>query len=70
MDRLTEWDGLNKCFKLKHDTQGRSIVQELGIYENIHEEEIKKATNIGEIRDHYFTNAAKLDPFWENFGKH
>ena len=45
------------------------MIQELGIYEDIHEEEIKKATNITDIRDLYFTKGAKLDPYWENLGK-
>jgi hypothetical protein len=45
------------------------VIQELGIYEDIHEEEIKKARNITDIRDLYFTKGAKLDPYWENLGK-
>ena len=45
------------------------MIQELGIYEDIHEEEIKKARNITDIRDLYFMKGAKLDPYWENLGK-
>lgn len=70
MDRLTEWDSVNRCYKVsKHAPQGRSVIQELGIYESIHEDEIMKATNIGDIRDHYLTKHARLDPYWERFGK-
>lgn len=69
MERLTTWDPINKVYKAKSGTECRSIIQELGIYETIHEKEIHNAANIGDIRDHYITNAAKLDPYWENFGK-
>lgn len=69
MERLTIWDPVNKVYKAKSNITGRSIIQELGIYETIHEKEIHNAANIGDIRDHYITNAAKLDPYWENIGK-
>ncbi len=70
MNRMTVYDQTRLCFKVTtHQEPGRSVIQELGIYEDIHEEEIKKATNITDIRDLYFTKGAKLDPYWENFGK-
>ena len=70
MNRMTVYDQMRQCFKVTpHQEQCRSVIQELGIYEDIHEEEIKKARNITDIRDLYFTKGAKLDPYWENFGK-
>ena len=70
MNRMTRWDPVCCCYKAVRDQeQGRSVIQELGVYESIHEEEIEKAVNIGDIRDMYFTGAAQLDPYWENFGK-
>ena len=70
MNRMTVYDQTRLCFKvIPHQEQGRSVIQELGIYEDIHEEEIKKARNITDIRDLYFTKGAKLDPYWENLGK-
>lgn len=70
MDRLTEWDSVNRCYKVsKHTPCGRSVIQELGIYESIHEEEVRRATSITDIRDAYFTKSAKLDPYWETFGR-
>ena len=70
MNRMTVYDQTRLCFKVTtHQEPGRSVIQELGIYEDIHEEEIKKARNITDIRDLYFTKGAKLDPYWENFGK-
>lgn len=70
MNRMTVYDQTRLCFKVTpHQETGRSVIQELGIYEDIHEEEIKKARNITDIRDLYFTKGAKLDPYWENLGK-
>ena len=70
MNRMTVYDQTRLCFKVTtHQEPGRSVIQELGIYEDIHAEEIKKARNITDIRDLYFTKGAKLDPYWENFGK-
>ncbi len=70
MNRMTVYDQTRLCFKVTpHQEPGRSVIQELGIYEDIHEEEIKKARNITDIRDLYFTKGAKLDPYWENLGK-
>ena len=70
MKRLTKYDKVNMCFKSVPDSEsGRSVIQELGIYEDIHQEEIEKARNITDIRDLYFTKGAKLDPYWENLGK-
>ena len=70
MNRMTVYDQMRQCFKVTpHQEQCRSVIQELGIYEDIHEEEIKKARNITDIRDLYFTKGAKLDPYWENLGK-
>lgn len=70
MKRMTVYDEVRKCFKIDHGIEiGRSVIQELGIYEDIHAAEIEKAKNITDIRDKYFTKGAKLDPYWENFGK-
>ena len=70
MKRMTVYDSVRQCFKIRPDQEsGRSIVQELGIYEDIHAAEIEKARSITDIRDIYFTKGAKLDPYWENFGK-
>ena len=70
MNRMTRWDPVCHCYKaVREQEQGRSVIQELGVYESIHEKEIEKAVNIGDIRDMYFTKGAKLDPYWENFGK-
>lgn len=70
MERITKYDTVCQCYKVKPGVQdGRNLVKELGIYEDIHQEEIEKARNITDIRDLYFTKGAKLDPYWENFGK-
>lgn len=70
MKRMTVYDSVRKCFKISPDQEpGRSVIQELGIYEEIHAKEIEQARNITDIRDKYFTDRAKLDPYWENFGK-
>ena len=70
MNRMTRWDPVCHCYKaVREQEMGRSVIQELGVYESIHEKEIEKAVNIGDIRDMYFTGAAQLDPYWENFGK-
>ena len=70
MKRMTVYDEVWKCFKINPGIEtGRSVIQELGIYEDIHAAEIEKAQNITDIRDKYFTNGAKLDPYWENLGK-
>ena len=70
MNRMTRWDPVCHCYKVViEQEQGRSVIQELGVYESIHEKEIEKAVNIGDIRDMYFTGASQLDPYWENFGK-
>ena len=70
MNRMTKYDKVRQCFKsVEKPDPGRSIIQELGIYEDIHAEEIEKASSITDIRDIYFTKGAKLSPYWENFGK-
>ena len=69
MERLTRFDRLSGCYKVNGDISGRSVIQELGIYEDIHEKEVEKATNIGDIRDAYIKKGVKLDPYWENFGR-
>ena len=70
MNRMTRWDPVCHCYKaVREQEMGRSVIQELGVYESIHEKEIENAVNIGDIRDMYFTGAAQLDPYWENFGK-
>ncbi|MBQ2856695.1 MAG: hypothetical protein IJE78_06165 [Bacteroidaceae bacterium] len=69
MERLTRYDPVNQCYKMVRDPEpGRSIIQELGVYETIHEQDIAKATNISDIRDRYKAGN-KLSPYWENHGK-
>ena len=70
MKRMTVFDEVRQCFKVSPDQEpGRSVIQELGIYEEIHAKEIEQARSITDIRDIYFTKGVKLDPYWENFGK-
>ena len=69
MERLTRYDPVNQCYKIVRDPEpGRSVIQELGVYETIHEQDIAKATNISDIRDMY-KSRNKLSPYWENHGK-
>ena len=69
MERLTRWDEVNHCYKMVRDPEtGRSIIQELGVYETIHEKDIAKATNIADIRDMYSVGN-KLSSYWEDHGK-
>ena len=72
MTRLTQWDDTRHCYKATdEDIEGRSIIQELGIYEDIHAEDIEKASSIAEVRDMYFKKGVKLAPYWEklNIGR-
>lgn len=69
MERMTYYDSLNKCYKVKAGTDGRSIVQELGIYEDILEEDIEKAENVQDVRAAYFKKGVKLNPYWEKMGR-
>ena len=69
MDRLTRYDPVNECYKMVRDPEpGRSIIQELGVYETIHEKDLEKATNIADIRNMYHAGN-KLASYWENHGK-
>ena len=69
MERLTRYDPVNQCYKMVRDPEpGRSIIQELGVYETIHEKDIAEATNIADIRDMYSARN-KLSPYWEDHGK-
>ena len=68
MNRLTKYDPVNRCYKVNGDSPGRSIMQELGVYEDIHEEDIRDAKSICDVRDKYLKNGHKLSPYWE--GKH
>lgn len=69
MERMTVYDAVNKCYKLKPDMIGRSIIQELGIYEDIMAQDIEKAGNIQDIRNVYIKKGVKLNPYWEKIGK-
>lgn len=70
MKRMTKYDEIRKCYTIRTDLEERRlIIQELGVYEDIHEKDIEKAVNVTDIRDMYFTKGAKLDPYWENLGK-
>lgn len=69
MERLTYYDETCKCYKVKRDAAQRNLVQELGVFEDIHESEIHKATNYMEIRDQYIKKGVKLNPWWNQFGR-
>lgn len=70
MNRLTKWDDVRGCYVSTTDeVEGRSIIQELGVYEDIHESDIKTAAGISDIRDRYVKKSVKLDPYWEKFGR-
>jgi hypothetical protein len=40
-------------------------MQELGVCEDIHEEDIRDAKSICDVRDKYLKNGHKLSPYWE-----
>ena len=65
MERMTYFDDVNKCYKVRPDMVGRSLVQELGVYEDIHEKDIKKAGTIGDVRKKLNPNGPKLSEYWE-----
>lgn len=65
MERMTYFDDVNKCYKVKPDMVGRSLVQELGVYEDIHEKDINKAETIGDVREKLNPNGPKLSEYWE-----
>lgn len=65
MERLTRWDEVNRCYKIVRDPeQGRSVIQELGMYETIHEKDIETATKPSDIRDKYLDGYTWSD-YWE-----
>lgn len=66
MQRITYYDKTTKCYKVKPEIIGRSIVQELGVYEDIHAEEIKAAEHIQEIRDRHIDDKVELNPYWSS----
>lgn len=65
MERLTYYDALNKCYKIKGGIVGRSIVQELGVYEDIHAQDVKKAEDITALAGMYIEKGVELNPYWQ-----
>lgn len=66
MERLTRWDEVNHCYKIVRDPEiGRSVIQELGMYETIHQKDIDEAKKPSDIRDRY-TDGHTWSDYWEN----
>lgn len=69
MERMTYYDDIAECYKIKSHIAGRSIVQELGVYEDIHEEELHRSDHILTLRGQYIQKGVKLDPYWDKVGR-
>ena len=69
MERMTYFDDVNKCYKVKPDMVGRSLVQELGVYEDIHAADIEKAKDITELAETYIEKGVELNPYWTRGGR-
>lgn len=69
MEKMTYYDSVNKVYKIKPDIIGRSIVQELGIYEDIHAADIEKAKDITELAETYIEKGVELNPYWTRGGR-
>ena len=68
MEKMTYYDSVNKVYKIKPDIIGRSIVQELGVYEDIHAADIEKAKDITELAE-TFEKGVELNPYWTRGGR-
>lgn len=69
MEKMTYYDSVNKVYKIKPDIIGRSIIQELGVYEDIHAAEIEKAKDITELAETYIEKGVELNPYWTRGGR-
>ena len=69
MEKMTYYDSINKVYKIKPDIIGRSIVQELGVYEDIHAADIEKAKDITELAETYIEKGVELNPYWTRGGR-
>lgn len=69
MERMTYYDSVNKVYKIKPDIIGRSIIQELGVYEDIHAADIEKAKDITELAETYIEKGVELNPYWTRGGR-
>lgn len=69
MERMTYYDSINKVYKINPDIIGRSIIQELGVYEDIHAADIEKAKDITELAETYIEKGVELNPYWTRGGR-
>lgn len=69
MEKMTYYDSINKVYKIKPDMIGRSIIQELGVYEDIHAADIEKAKDITELAETYIEKGVELNPYWTRGGR-
>lgn len=69
MEKMTFYDSINKVYKIKPDMIGRSIIQELGVYEDIHAADIEKAKDITELAETYIEKGVELNPYWTRGGR-
>lgn len=65
MEKMTYYDSINKVYKINPDIIGRSIIQELGVYEDIHAADIEKAKDITELAETYIEKGVELNPYWQ-----
>jgi hypothetical protein len=66
---MTYYDSINKVYKIKPEIIGRSIIQELGVYEDIHAADIEKAKDITELAETYIEKGVELNPYWTRGGR-
>lgn len=69
MEKMTYYDSINKVYKINPDIIGRSIIQELGVYEDIHAADIEKAKDITELAETYIEKGVELNPYWTRGGR-
>jgi hypothetical protein len=69
MEKMTYYDSINKVYKIKPEIIGRSIIQELGVYEDIHAADIEKAKDITELAETYIEKGVELNPYWTRGGR-
>ena len=69
MEKMTYYDSINKVYKIKPNIIGRSIIQELGVYEDIHAADIEKAKDITELAETYIEKGVELNPYWTREGR-
>lgn len=69
MEKITYYDSINKVYKIKPEIIGRSIIQELGVYEDIHAADIEKAKDITELAETYIEKGVELNPYWTRGGR-